>query len=297
MPKSHPVLITVKRLVLVLAGAVLMALNINTFVSQGNLIPGGFTGLALLIQKICLQYGSLHVPFSILLFILNSVPAVICFKFVGKKFTAYSCLMILVCGLLTDWMPQAKITVLIINAIRLQDTLLSAVFGGILNAVATALCLYADASGGGTDFIAIIISEKYRMDSWNQIFAGNCIILAVAAFLFSLDRALYSIIFQYVTTVSISVLYKGYQQKTLFVITDKPDEISALIYRMTNHGATTFEGLGKYENAKRVMLYSVVAANEVDHLIKGIKEIDYAAFINIIKTEQLNGRFYIRPKD
>ena len=297
MSNMNSALITIKRLVLVLAGAVLMALNINTFVSEGALIPGGFTGLALLIQKICLNYGSFHIPFSILLFVLNSVPAVICFRFIGKKFTAYSCLMILVCGLLTDWMPQAKITLMIINAIQLHDTLLSAVFGGIFNAVATVLCLYADASSGGTDFIAIIISEKFRTDSWNYIFAGNCVILVIAGCLFSLDKALYSIIFQFATTVSLTVLYKGYQQKTLLIITNKPDEIYELIRKMTNHGATSFEGIGKYEKTKRVLLYSVVASNEVDSLIKAIKEIDFAAFINVIKTEQLNGHFYIRPKD
>lgn len=297
MSVQNTALITVKRLFLVLAGAVLMALNIAVFVNKGGLLPGGFTGLAILIQKILAEFGSIHIPFSILLFLLNSVPAVICFRIVGKKFTAYSCLMILVCGLLADWLPQAKFMMPVLNAINLGDTLLSALFGGILNAVATVLCLYADASSGGTDFIAIIISEKFRMDSWNYIFAGNCVILAISGYLFSMEKALYSIIFQYVTTVALTVLYKGYQQKTMLIITNKPDEISALIYKLTNHGATSFEGLGKFENSTRFLLYSVVASNEVDRLIKGIKEIDFFAFINVVKTEQLNGRFYIRPKD
>ena len=297
MSVKNSFLYTAKRLVLVLGGAVLMAVNINTFVRAGALIPGGFTGLTLLIQEICLRYGSFHVPFSVILYTLNAVPAVICFKFIGKKFTLYSCLMILVCGLLTDGMLKIKGLMVILNALELHDSLLSAVFGGIINAVATALCLYADATSGGTDFIAIIISEKYRIDAWNHIFAGNCVILILAAWLFSLDRALYSIIFQFTTTVSLTALYKGYQQKTLLIITNKPEQIYELIRKMTNHGATSFEGTGEFEKTGRVLLYSVVSANEVIGLIKAIKEIDGAAFINVIKTEQLNGRFYIRPKD
>jgi uncharacterized membrane-anchored protein YitT (DUF2179 family) len=274
-----------------------MALNINTFVRQAGLLPGGFTGLALLIQEICLRFGSFRVPFSLIYYILNSVPAIICFRFIGKKFTLYSCLMVLVCGFLTDWMPQARITLVIINAIELHDALLAAVFGGIFNAVAIALCLHADATSGGTDFIAIFISEKYRKDAWNYIFAGNCVILAVAAYLFSLDKALYSIIFQFTTTVALTALYKGYQQKTLLIITNKPEEIYNLIREKTNHGATSFDGFGYYKQTHRSLLYSVVYSNEVTILTNAIKKVDPDAFVNVLKTEQVNGRFFKRSKD
>jgi len=287
---------TAKRLLLVLAGAALMAFNINTFVRAGSLLPGGFTGLTLLIQEMALRYWSVHIPFSVILYTLNIVPAVVCFKLVGKKFALYSCLMIAVSGILTDMMPNMQIT-LVINALQLHDMLLAAVFGGILNAVSIALCLFADATSGGTDFIAILISEKFRRDSWNYIFAGNCVILALAGFLFSIDRALYSIIFQFTTTVALTALYKGYQQKTLLIVTNKPDEIYGIIHKMTNHGATSIECFGNYEKTRRVLLYSVVSANETTPLINAIKEIDGAAFINVIKTEQINGRFYTRPKD
>jgi uncharacterized membrane-anchored protein YitT (DUF2179 family) len=289
---SQPVAHTIKRLSLVLIGAILMAFNINTFVHAGGLIPGGFTGLTLLIQEIALRFFGLKMPFSIILFILNAVPAIICFRFIGKKFALYSGLMIVVSGLLTDFMPSMFIEVL-----QVHDTLLSAVFGGLLSAISTSLCLYADATGGGTDFIAIFISEKYRKDAWNYIFAGNCVILALAALLFALDKALYSIIFQFTTTMALSSLYRGYQQRTLFIITGKPDEIYALINEQTHHAVTAFRGIGYYEKADRTMLYSVVSANEVSPLVNAIKKLDSSAFINVLKTEQINGRFYRRPKD
>jgi len=293
----NPYFYPVRRLLLVLSGAVLMAFNINTFVHAGALIPGGFTGLSLLIREIGRHYGGINIPFSIVLYILNAVPAVFCFKFIGKKFTLYSCLMVLVCGLLTDWMPNFRFTSVLIGAIQVHDILLSAVFGGILNAVSIALCLYADATSGGTDFIAIFISEKYRKDAWNYILAGNCVILIAAGFLFSLSIALYSIIFQFVTTVALSSLYKGYQQITLLIITDKSEEIYNLIRDKTRHGATSFDGYGYYGKTKRVLLYSVVAANEVSALTAAIRKIDSNAFVNVIKTEHINGRFNKRPKD
>ena len=297
MTAKSSVLYSVKRLLFILAGAVLMAFTINIFVRPGGLIPGGFTGVTLLIQELALRYFSINIPFSVILYILNAVPAIFCYKHIGKKFTSYSCLMVVVCGLLTDWMPQFKITASLIHTIELHDILLASVFGGMLNAVSIALCLHVNATSGGTDFIAIFISEKYRRDAWNYIFAINCVILGLAAFLFSINRALYSIIFQFTTTISLSALYKAYQQKTLLIITNKADEIYEFIRSKTNHGATSFEGLGRYEKKERVLLYSVVSANEVTDLINGIRKIDEKAFINVIKTEQLNGRFFHQPKD
>jgi uncharacterized membrane-anchored protein YitT (DUF2179 family) len=270
-----------------------MAFNVKTFVHAGGLIPGGFTGLTLMIQESALRFGGVNVPFSVILYVLNAIPAVLSFKYIGKWFTLYSGLMVLLSGIFTDWMPA-----MFIQTINLQDdVLLSAVFGGIINALSISLCLYAEATSGGTDFIAIFISEKYRKDAWNYIFIGNCVILLVAAFLFTLDRALYSIIFQFTTTVALSKLYRGYQQKTLLIITGKSTEVYELIRDRTHHDATSFTGIGHYEMAERVMLYSVVSAGEADGLVTEIKKLDPGAFINVIKTEQLNGRFYQRPKD
>jgi uncharacterized membrane-anchored protein YitT (DUF2179 family) len=280
------------RLFLVVAAGILMAFNIRTFVHAGGIIPGGFTGLSLLLQRVCLQYGNFNLPFSVPFYILNAIPAAVCFKFIGKKFTLLSLLTIVITGLLTDWLPS-----MFIEIIKLHDTLLSSVFGGALNGFAIALCLYAGATSGGTDFIAIFISEKYRKDAWHYIFIGNCVILAIAGFLFGIDKALYSIIFQFTTTITLEALYRNYQQRTLLIITNKPDLIFSVINEKTHHGATCFEGFGSYEKKSRTLLYSVVTSNQIKILIPAIKEIDNDAFINVLKTDQLNGRFYQKPFD
>ena len=281
-----------RRILLTSAGALIMALNLNTFVYAGGLLPGGFTGVALLIRECSLRFAGVEVPFSILLYALNAVPAIISFRYIGKMFTLYSCLMIFLCGILTDGMPA-----MFVEHLQLHDTYLSAVFGGILNAVAIALCLFADATSGGTDFIAIFISEKYHKDAWNYIFAGNCVILGVAGYLFSLEKALYSIIFQFTTTIALRYLYRGYQQKTLLIVTSMPKEVYTYIRDTLHHGATSLPGTGLYEMEKRTLIYTVVAANQIRKLLGEIKKIDPPAFINILNTEQLFGRFSKPPKD
>lgn len=142
-----------RRIVLVVAASCIMAMNIKSFIRAGDLIPGGFNGLTLLIQQIVLEFGKIEIPFTPVNLLLNAIPIFISFKFIGKKFTGYSCLMIILSGVLTDILPGYPLT---------HDPLLVCVFGGIINAFAISLCLFADATSGGTDFIAIFFSEIGR---------------------------------------------------------------------------------------------------------------------------------------
>ena len=88
----------------------------------------------------------------------------------------------------------------------------------------------------------------------------NVIILAAAGVLFGWDKALYSIIFQYASTQVLHELYKKYQQNTVLVVT-------------------------------------VISSAEIKKVMKAIKEADPHAFVNVMKTEQLSGRFYQKPTD
>lgn len=99
-------------------------------------------------------------------------------------------------------------------------------------------------TSGGTDFIAIFLSEKYSIDSWNYIFAGNVVILGIAGALFGWDKALYSIIFQYTSTQVLHVLYKRYQKQTLIIVTKRPEDVYEAIAEITHHDATLIKGDG-----------------------------------------------------
>lgn len=167
----------------------------------------------------------------------------------------------------------------------------------MINAFAISLCLHADATSGGTDFIAIYFSEKYGVDTWNYIFAANVVVLIIAGGLFGWNEALYSIIFQFTSTQLLRLLYKRYQKETLFIITAKPEEVYQSIREVTHHDATIFKGIGCYRKQECNMLYSVIGSDEIRIVVTKIREVDETAFINIMKTEQITGRFYKRPND
>lgn len=277
-----------KRVIVIVIASLLMAGNIKTFVRTGGLYPGGATGLTILIQRAAELFFQVEIPYTLVNVLLNAIPVYIGFRFIGKKFTLYSCLMILLTGVFTDLFPGTAIT---------YDTLLISVFGGIINGCAISICLLVGATTGGTDFIAIFMSERKGVDSWNLVFGLNVVILTAAGILFGWDKALYSIIFQFVSTQTLHLLYRKYQHQTLFVVTNRPKEVCDAISSTSNHGATVLEGEGSYAHCERNLVYSVVSRAESKRVIQAIRQVDPAAFINAMRTEQLIGRFYHKPED
>lgn len=277
-----------KRIIVICIASVIMALNIKTFVRTGGLYPGGVSGLTLLIQRIVELHFGFELPYTLINLILNLVPIYIGFRYIGKKFTLYSCLSIMLTNILTDILPSQAIV---------YDTLLISVFGGIMNGFAISMCLRMDATTGGTDFIGIFLSEKKGVDSFNVILGFNAVLLVVAGLLFGWEKALYSIIFQYTSTQVLRTLYKQYRQHTLFVVTNHAKSVYEVIAKISNHGATVIEAEGSYEHQERKIVYSVVSRAECKDIIKDIKQVDSDAFVNVINTQQVSGRFYQRPYD
>lgn len=275
-----------KIILAVCIASIIMALNINTFVQTGGLYPGGATGLTILIQRLSEKFLDIHLSFAVVNFLLNMIPIYIGVRYIGKRFTLYSCLMIVLTGLLTDFLPSYIIT---------YDVLLISIFGGIINGFAISLCLRMDTTSGGTDFIAIYLSRKKGIDSWNIILYFNVIILLIGGFSFGWDKALYSIFFQYTTTQVVQMLYKRYQKKTLFIVTDNPQKVCEVIYATSRHGATILKGEGSFHHSERSLVYSVVSSDESKKVVNAIREVDPHSFINTVKTQELAGLFYQRP--
>lgn len=277
------------RILVVIIASAVFAVNIKSFVRTGGLLPGGATGLTLLIQGIADRFFGLAIPYTPINVLINAVPVYIGFKYIGKKFTSLSCIVIILTGVLTDLIPGYVIT---------NDIILISVFGGIINGIAVSLCLLMDATSGGTDFIAIYLNKKKGTNGFNVAMVINTVILVTAGALFGWEKALYSVIFQYVSTNIINILYRKYQQATLFIVTEAPDEVSSLVYDMTRHGATIIYGRGSYEEeSTKSVVYSVVTATQVSKVVNAVREIDPAAFVNVFKSERVSGRFYRIPED
>ena len=272
----------------VVIAAIIMSLNIKIMVRNGGLYPGGATGLTILTQAILQKFFNIEISYTFVNVFWNALPVYIGFRYIGKNFTLFSLFMILLNSVLVDMIPKYTLT---------SDILLISVFGGMLNGLAISLCLMVDTTTGGTDFISIFLSSKYNVDGFNLVLGLNAVILITAGVLFGWDKALYSIIYQYVSTQTIHLLYRNYAQVTLFIISNKVDEISEMIHAIAQHGATIIRGEGSYKNDERKMIYSVINESSEKAIVSNILAIDPKAFVNCVRTKEIRGHFNQMPKD
>ncbi len=276
----------IKNIVLVFFGALLTSFGLNVFVASKNLLPAGFTGVATLVVRVFSEFFNINISFSLLYLILNLFPAMFVFKYIGKKFTVLSLLHVVLVSFFTFILPKFSVT---------NDTLLVCIFGGVFQAFGSLLSLKANASSGGTDFIAIYFSNRYNRSLWNYVLIFNGFILSLSGLLFDIEPALYSIIYQFTSTQIVNAFHDRYHLRALLIITKNPDLISEKVFSLTRRGITEFVGEGKYTKSNQSMLYMVVGANEVDMIIKNIKETDKNAFISDLKINRVIGNFYQKP--
>lgn len=277
-----------KRLIFVIISCFLYAISLRFFSDNVGLLPGGFAGLSKLIQRLAQDYLSLSIPFSALNIGFNVIPAIFAYFLVGKKFVIFSAIYVFTVSFLIDAIPMIKLA---------DDTWINILFGGVIHGLASTIVLNANASGGGTDFVSMIISNKYNISIWNYVLAFNIMVLLTSGLIYGFEIALYSVVFQAMGTIALNKLYSRFKKKTILIIAEEPEPLATELMRLTGHGITTFDGIGRYSGQKRVLLYMVVSQEDVHMIKKFLKNYDKMVFMNISDCEDLSGRFILRPID
>ena len=176
-----------------------------------------------------------------------------------------------------------------------NDVLLDVVFGGFLYGIAIAIALRGNASTGGTDFIALYVSNKTGKSIWEYVFAGNCVILCIFGYMFGWLYAGYSILFQFVSTKAISAFHHRYERVTLQITTTNAEDVIKAYVKQYRHGISCVDAMGGYSHRKMYLLHTVVSSYEVNDIVHLMREQDPHVIVNMIKTENFYGGFYQAP--
>lgn len=270
----------------VIASALLQVFVIQTFIRPAGILSGGFTGLAILIDRITSLYG-FGISTSILLLLLNLPVALICCKSISIKFTVFSLIQVT--------MSSFFLTICDFQPI-FDDIVLNVIFGGVLNGLFVLTALKGNASTGGTDFIALYVSNKTGRSIWTHVFMMNVCILVVFGFLFGWLYAGYSIIFQFISTQMISAFHHRFERVTLQITTSKSELVDGYVSHF-RHGMSCVKAIGGYSKKEMYLLHTVVSSYEVTDIVHYLKEVDSHVIINVLKTQEFHGRFYRAPMD
>lgn len=272
-------------LVLVSMSAFIQVYIMQVFMEPCNLLSGGFTGISLLINKIANLFG-INFPTSIGILLLNAPAAVLCYKYVSKRFTFLSCLQFGLVSLFLEIFTFEPF---------FDDQTLNVLFGGLLWGFSISMALRAGGSTGGTDFIAQFVSNKIHKGIWEYVFGFNCCMLIIFGAIFGWIHAGYSIVFQFLSTKAISSLYQRYNQITLEIITSDADPVIDAFMAVCRHGMSVFEGYGGYSQKKIYVCKAVVSTYEVKDAIDNIRKVDPKVIVNTYHTANFYGNFYQKP--
>ena len=266
----------------VTVSALIQTFLIQAFVQPADLLPSGFTGVAVLLDRIT-SLGGVHIDTSLGMLALNIPVALMCWSGISRRFVIFS-------------MTQVALSSLFLNifdfAPFLGDKMMLIIFGGVVSGLSIAIALKAGASTGGTDFIALSVSNHTGKTIWGVIFAFNCLILVIFGWMFGWDNAAYSIVFQFISTKTIDSFYHRYDRVTLQITTRLADEVMTAYVNHFQHGISCAEVIGGYSREKMYLLHTVVSTYESQDIIKLVCDIDPGAVINVFHTLDFVGGWW-----
>mgnify|MGYP001083451006 CR=1 FL=1 len=283
--KNH---VMVRRIITILAvvgSALLQAFVIQAFIRPSNLLSSGFTGVAILIEKIVSLYGKTFST-SLGMLVLNIPVAILCSRSISMRFTFYSLIQVLLASFFLKVCQFQPF---------FDDIMLNVIFGGFLYGMAAVIALRGNASTGGTDFIALYVSNKTGHSIWEYVFAGNVVILCIFGTMFGWLYAGYSILFQFISTKTISAFHHRYDRVTLQITTANAEELIKAYIENYRHGISCIDAIGGYSHKKMYLLHTVVSSYEVSDIVMLLREKDPHVIINMLKTENFFGTFYQAP--
>lgn len=269
----------------IILSAFIQTFSIQVFMQPSKLVTGGFTGLAMLVNMI-FDRVNINVPIYILLISLNLPIALLCMKEISKKFVFLSLLQIFTSSFFLKIFNFEPI---------FSNIFLNITIGAVIYGIQMVIALKVGGSTGGTDFIALYISNRINKTIWIYVFTFNMVVLFIFGYLFSWDNAGYSVLFQFITTKLIDKLYNRYHRITIQIISKKGEEVANEYISKYRHGMTKVIAEGAYSKEKIYLCYTVVSVYEVSDVVNTVLKIDQNAIINTFKTEHFYGKFYIPP--
>lgn len=284
-----------------LASAFAFAYGFRAFISPDgveSLISGGASGVGQILVKICeildLEFLERNQLQSLFYLIINIPLFFLAFKRIGKRFAFFSILNVVLVSVLIAYLPDEMMNIFLIK----DDLLARALFAGLLTGLSTSIAVKAHHSAGGIDILSIYISSKKHSSMGKYTLILNSLIVICYTFLAGFENhatmALYTIVYFFTSSTVVDALCSR-NKKTMLQITTNQEHLEKVLIHNFPHGCTVVDAKGGYTGSPRKIIYTVVSAFEVKKAVKVIQEIDPNAFITIMNTSHVYGKFFIKP--
>jgi uncharacterized membrane-anchored protein YitT (DUF2179 family) len=274
---------------LILIGSFILASGFVLFITPYKIIPGGVYGISIVLHYL---FGT---PVGLVALCFDIPLTIIGIKILGPRFGYKTVLGFSLTAIFTDTLtyfwgfePLVK-----------GDALLSSIFGGVLVGLGLGLIFRSKATSGGSDIIAMIIAKYTRLPLGMLMIYVDSVIVLVGFFVFrDWKIPLYSWIVIFITGKVIDIVMAGMSyDKSIFIISEKHEEIRDKIINNLNRGGTYIDGKGMFNMADRKIIFTVVNRRELFLLEEYIHQIDPKAFLTVLDATEILGEGFRSLKE
>lgn len=245
-----------------------------------NLVTGGTSGVSVITKHL---FG---IEPSHMLFILSIFFLILSFIFLGIEQSSGAVLATFLYPFFVDL--TSNLTTII--KVDTSDMVLIAIFLGVINGICNGITFKIGFSNGGFNIISHILYKYKKISISSSSFLINIIIVITGGYFFGWTMVMYASIVLYINSIVVDrVLIGVSKNKAMYIITNYEEQVKNYILNDLDHGITTFDAKGGYNNEKRKVLMTVVPNSEYFKVTEGVKSIDKDAFFIVTDSYQVFG--------
>ncbi len=270
---------------LIILGALIQALSMRLFLIPAQLVSGGISGLAQIVNTYTAW------PIGLMVFLGNVPLFVIGWRFLGGlRFAKRTALSIFLFSVFTDGLvlilPGGGLT---------NDLVLNSLYGGIMLGIGLGLVYRGQGTSGGSDILGRVLNHRLGISISQAYMITDTLVVLGGGFAFGWEKALYGLLVIYVSGLAAEAASEGSSVfRTALIITSFPDRVAGSVLEVLERGVTILPGTGAYTGQERPVLYIVVTRSEVNQLKELVREIDPRAFMVIGQAHEALGEGF-RP--
>ncbi|KAF1083083.1 MAG: hypothetical protein GQF41_0850 [Candidatus Rifleibacterium amylolyticum] len=261
---------------LLLVGSAICAIAVNGILVPKQFLSGGLTGITLFINRFvpAAPISWMYLAFNIPLFIFG-------YRQLGKRFFMLS---------LAGTAFYTAAIELIDFRIAVNDMMLSAILAGLINGIGSGMILRSKGSAGGTDILSVLLANRFGIKLGTTFLSFNIFVLTGAALFFSLDEALFTLVYMFVSSKMIDLAIYGLsQRKAVTIVSEQWKTINQSILDEMQRGTTLIAASGGFSQQSVNMIYTVVSRRELNQLKEVVLKEDPKAFIVVNETSEVIG--------
>lgn len=268
----------VGNVLLLVVGSSIFAVGLNSVLVPKQFLSGGVIGVSLIIHYLVPSFNT-----GLVYFILN-IPLILLGWFsVSKRFMAFTSFGMVVFSIAAGTIHPPPFAI--------ENPILAALLGGVICGIGAGITLRSQGSGGGFDILAVYLNKKFGLRVGTAMFIANAAVLLAGAYFFSLELALYSLMYVYVSGKAINTVLTGFnQRKSVLIVSDEAQTIASQIMNELNRGVTFLEGIGGYTGEHKQVILSIITLTELPKMKEMIFDIDPDAFVVVNDTLEVLGK-------